>query len=289
MSEIKIMFVADICGRPGRQAAAHLIKPLKEQFKANYVIVNVENSAGGFGVTPEMSKKIFSYGADIQTSGNHIWDRQDIYRYLIGEPKLLRPANFPKGAPGRGYFIDTIGELKIGVMNLMGRTYMKDIDCPFKTADILVERMREETNLIFIDMHAEATSEKQAMMYHLDGLVTAVVGTHTHVQTADEKVTKRGTAYISDAGMTGPHDSILGMQVKPSLERFLTGMPIRFSPATGDVKISGVIVTADSESGEASSIERYRVDFDIENPPPRESTSAETDEAIGLDYDSQNY
>jgi metallophosphoesterase (TIGR00282 family) len=267
MSETKIMFVADLCGRAGRQAASHMIKSLKEQFSADYVICNVENAAGGFGVTPEMSKKVFSYGADIQTSGNHIWDRQEIIKYINTEPKLLRPANYPNGTPGNGYFIDTFDNNKIGVINLMGRTFMKDIDCPFRLAEEIVDKIKHETNLIFIDFHAEATSEKQALCYHLDGLVTAIIGTHTHVQTADEKITKRGTAYITDAGMTGAHDSIIGMQSKPSVERFLSGMPIRFSPATDDVKISGVVIIADENSGEATNIERFKIDFNIDDLP----------------------
>jgi len=263
MAETKILFVADLCGRAGRQAASYMIKTLKERFSADYVICNVENAAGGFGITPEMSKKVFSYGVDIQTSGNHIWDRQDIIKYINVEPRLLRPANFPDGTPGNGYYIDSFDNTKIGVINLMGRIYMKDLDCPFRLAEKIVEKIKHETNLIFIDFHAEATSEKQALCYHLDGLVTAVIGTHTHVQTADEKISKRGTAYITDAGMTGAYDSIIGMQTKPSVERFLSGMPIRFSPASEDVKISGVVVTADSNTGEATDIERYKFDFDI--------------------------
>lgn len=259
------MFVADICGKPGRQAAAHLIRPLREKFGADYVIANIENAAGGFGVTPPMSEKAFSYGIDIQTSGNHIWDRQDIIPYMANHPKLLRPANFPNGTPGMGYMIDEVGGNKIAVMNLMGRTYMKDIDCPFKTADRIVDGLPEDVKIIFIDFHAEATSEKQALAYYLDGKITALVGTHTHVPTADEHVSKRGTAYITDAGMTGPYDSIIGMQKKPSLERFLTGMPIRFATATGDVKIAGVIIKVDSDDGRALSIERFAEPFDIED------------------------
>jgi hypothetical protein len=264
MSSFKILFVADICGRAGRQAAAYMIKPLKEKFEADYVIANVENAAGGFGITAEMSRKIFSYGVDIQTSGNHIWDRMDIIRYFDDRPRLLRPANFPATAPGTGSYLDVVNDVKIGVLNLMGRTYMKDIDCPFKVANREVAALKKETNLIFLDFHAEATSEKQAMGYYLDGLVTAVIGTHTHVQTADEKVSRRGTAYITDAGMTGPHESVIGMEIRPSVDRFLTGMPIRFSTATEDIKISGVVVRANAETGEAESIERFREDFDLE-------------------------
>jgi metallophosphoesterase (TIGR00282 family) len=258
-----ILFISDICGRPGRQAVAHLAKPLRQQYSADYVIANVENAAGGFGVTPEMSKKIFAYGVDLQTSGNHIWDRVDIIEYFDQKPKLLRPANYPPGAPGTGSFIETVGEYRVGVINLMGRTYMVDTDCPFRTAKREVGVLAENTNIIFIDFHAEATSEKQAMAFFLDGRVSAIVGTHTHVQTADEQISERGTAYITDAGMTGPHDSIIGMEKGPSLGRFLTSMPKRFTTATNDVKISGVVVRIDSESGRAESIERFKINFDI--------------------------
>lgn len=263
MSLFSILFVADICGRPGRQAAAHMIKPLREKHGIDYVIANIENAAGGFGVTPEMSRKAFSYGIDLQTSGNHIWDRMDILRYIDETPKLLRPANFPEEVPGEGSFLDVVGANKVAVINLMGRTYMKDIDCPFKVADKLIKYLSTETNIIFVDFHAEATSEKQALLYYLDGRVSTIVGTHTHVQTADEHVTPRGTAYITDVGMTGPHDSIIGMQKKPSLDRFLTGLPARMSVAINDVKLSAVIVRIEIESGRAVSIERIREDFDI--------------------------
>ncbi len=263
MTPFTILFVADICGKAGRQAAAHMVKPLREKYAADYVIANVENAAGGFGVTSEMSRKIFSYGIDLQTSGNHIWDRVEIIKYFDTKPKLLRPANYPTTAPGTGSHIETVNGTKIGVVNLMGRTYMKDIDCPFKVADRELAAMRKQTNLIFVDFHAEATSEKQALAYYIDGLVTAIVGTHTHVQTADEKVSRRGTAYITDAGMTGPHESVIGMEVRPSVDRFLTGMPIRFSTASEDVKISGVVIKADPETGEAFSIDRFKEDFDL--------------------------
>ncbi len=275
MAPFTIMFVADICGRAGRQATAHMVKPLKEKYSADYVIANVENAAGGFGVTPEMSKKIFSYGVDFQTSGNHIWDRMDISHYFSFNPRLIRPANFPDGVPGTGSYVDTVGDVKVGVINLMGRTYMKDLDCPFKAADRELKHLREQTEVIFVDFHAEATSEKQAMCYYLNGKVSAVIGTHTHVQTADEKVTSRGTAYLTDAGMTGAHDSVIGMQVKPSVDRFLTGMPIRFTSATEDVKISGAVIRVNPETGEALSIDRFREDFDLGDYSPSKNDSDE--------------
>lgn len=266
MSLFTIMFIADICGRPGRQAAAHMIKPLKEKYGVDYVIANVENAAGGFGVTPEMSRKMFSYGIDMQTSGNHIWDRVDIIEYFENQsPKLIRPANYPPGTPGVGSFLDTVGEVKIGIVNLMGRTYMAPLDDPFRVAKREVGHLADQTNIIFVDFHAEATSEKQAMCFFLDGRISALVGTHTHVQTADEQISARGTAYLTDAGMTGPHDSIIGMEKGPSLGRFLTGMPKRFSTASGDVRISGVVIKVEVESGRAEHIERFCLPFDINN------------------------
>ena len=217
-----ILFIADICGKAGRQAASYMIRPLKQKYGVDYVIANIENAAGGFGVTPEMARKAFSYGVNLQTSGNHIWDRYEILHYLYDNPKLLRPANFPPKAPGSGYYVDVVGNYKIGVINLMGRTYMKDIDCPFQVGNAIIQLMRRETKMIFVDFHAEATSEKQAFYYYVDGKVSAVIGTHTHVQTADEQISPQGTAYLTDAGMTGPHDSVIGMQKEPSIERFIT-------------------------------------------------------------------
>ncbi len=263
MSLFTILFVSDICGRPGRQAAAHLVKPLREEFSADYAVANIENAAGGFGITPEMSRKMFTYGIDVQTSGNHIWDRVQILEYLDESARLLRPANYPAPAAGHGTFLDTVGVFKVGIVNLMGRVFMANIDCPFRTADREIEQLREETNIILVDFHAEATSEKQALASYLDGKVSAVVGTHTHVQTADERVSARGTAYITDTGMTGPHDSIIGMEKGPSLGRFLTGTPKRFTTAAEDVKIQGVVVRIDPASGRAEQIERFSRDFDL--------------------------
>jgi len=258
-----ILFVADLCGRPGRQAAAYLIKPLREEFAADYVIANIENAAGGFGITPEMARKVFSYGVNLQTSGNHIWDRVQILDYLNEQPKLLRPANYPTAVPGGGTFLDTVGVYRVAVINLMGRTYMPMSDCPFGIAMRELDRLRDQTNMIFVDFHAEATSEKQAMAYYLDGKVSAVIGTHTHVQTADERISPHGTAYITDAGMTGAHDSIIGMEKGPSLGRFLTGMPKRFTTASEDVRIQGVVVRIDPADGRAVEIQRFSREFDL--------------------------
>ncbi|MCD6248812.1 MAG: TIGR00282 family metallophosphoesterase [candidate division Zixibacteria bacterium] len=263
MSSFSILFISDVCGRPGRQACAHMIKELREELAVDYVVANVENAAGGFGITPEMSRKMFTYGINVQTSGNHIWDRVQILEYLNETPRLLRPANYPDPVSGYGRYVDTIGIHKVGVINLQGRVFMANIDCPFRTADRIVREVRKETPIILVDFHAEATSEKQALAAYLDGKVSAVVGTHTHVQTADEKVSSLGTAYITDVGMTGPHESIIGMEKSPSLGRFLTGTPKRFSPATGDVKLQAVVIRIDAGSGEATHIERISRDFDL--------------------------
>jgi len=260
-SHIKVMFFADLVGKPGRFVLSQMCKSLREKHEVDYVIANIENAAGGFGITPEMSRKIFSYGVDCQTSGNHIWDRMDIQKYLDEQPKLIRPANFPPGCPGKGHYVGEADGVKIGVLNLQGRTYMKDIDCPFRVADKELAIIRESTDIVIIDFHAEVTSEKQALAYYLDGRVSAIIGTHTHVQTADETVSERGTAFISDAGMTGPHDSIIGMAKVPSLDRFLTGMPKRFSCAKDDIKISGVLLTISTADGAAESIERFKLDY----------------------------
>jgi len=263
MSELTVLFVGDLCGKPGRQAASYIIRELRRERDIDYVIANVENAAGGFGVTPEMSAKIFSYGVDLQTSGNHIWDRVQILDYLKETPKLLRPGNYPHGAPGSGVYIDEVNGAKIAVMNLMGRTYMAATDCPFRTADRELRKIHTETNVVILDFHAEATSEKQAMAFHLDGKISALVGTHTHVPTADESISRNGTAYITDVGMTGPHDSIIGMDKGPSLGRFMTGMPKRFATATDDVRLNGVLLQIDAETGKALTIERIRKDFDL--------------------------
>lgn len=276
MSSFTILFVADICGKPGRQAVAHLAKTLREKHGADYVIANIENAAGGFGITPEMSGKIFSYGVDVQTSGNHIWDRVQILDYIAETPRLLRPANYPKSAPGKGVFIEKVGDTTIAVINLMGRVYMPPTDCPFRTAEKILNRI-EEANVVFVDFHAEATSEKQAMLYHLDGRVSALVGTHTHVPTADEHISRRGTAYISDAGMTGPHESVIGMDVGPSLGRFLTGMPKRFTTATNDVRIMGVVIKVNSQDGSAISISRFSESFDLADFQQQSGFDNETD------------
>lgn len=278
MAEFKVIFIADVVGKPGRHILSQMTRRLQYKHKADYVIANTENVAGGFGITPEMARKIFAYGVDCQTSGNHIWDRMDIQEYIGMEPRLIRPANYPAEAPGNGFFIDTVGEYKIAIISLMGRTFMHNIDCPFKTVDRILKRIDGTVDIIIVDMHAEATSEKLAMAVYLDGRVSAVIGTHTHVPTADERVSERGTLYITDVGLTGPHDSILGMKKGPALGRFLSGMPKRLSVAENDIRISGVVLTIDPEDeGRGLDIERFCMEDDPSMPmkdPEDESDDA---------------
>ncbi len=266
---MKILFVGDIMGKPGRWVLSQLLRAVKEKHKIDFTVANIENAAGGFGLTEPISLKIMSYGVDVQTSGNHIWDRSDIFPFLDEpENRVLRPANYPSGSPGFGsyvYHMPGSGK-KIGVINIEGRVYGRNIDCPFRTIDGELSMIRDQTKIIVVDFHAETTSEKEAMGYYLDGRVSLLVGTHTHVQTADERVLPKGTAYITDAGMTGPHSGVIGMKVQPVLARFMTGFPHRFAVATDDVKLVGVVVDVDDETGKAISIERLMVDFDGKVP-----------------------
>jgi metallophosphoesterase (TIGR00282 family) len=255
-----ILVVGDIFGKSGREIARRAIPALVEQRGIDLVIANVENAAAGFGVTGDIAETILGYGVDVMTSGNHVWDKKEVLDYIPREPRLLRPANFPPGAPGRGSHLarTRTGE-PVGVVNLMGRVFMAPLDDPFAVALREVDALRARARVIVVDFHAEATSEKIALGYHLDGRVTAVVGTHTHVQTADERILPKGTACLTDVGMTGPHDSIIGVAVEPALGRFLTGLPAKFDAATGPGRLNAVIVTADPASGRATAIERLNL------------------------------
>jgi 2',3'-cyclic-nucleotide 2'-phosphodiesterase len=260
---MRILFIGDIFGKPGREIVRRAVPPLTEQHAIDFVIANVENSAAGFGVTGDIAETLLGYGIDVMTSGNHIWDKKEVLEYIPRQPKLLRPANFPTGVPGRGtYLARTRTGEPIGVVNVMGRVFMTPIDDPFAVAVREIEALRAKTRVIIVDMHAEATSEKVAMGWHLDGRATAVVGTHTHVQTADERLLPKGTACITDVGMTGPHDSIIGVMVEPALGRFLTGMPAKFEAATGPGRLNAVIITADPATGKATGIERLNLSHD---------------------------
>ncbi|HET7618237.1 MAG TPA: TIGR00282 family metallophosphoesterase [Vicinamibacterales bacterium] len=257
---MRILFIGDIFGRPGREIVRRALPALIERESIDFVIANVENSAAGFGVTGDIAEAILGYGVDFMTTGNHVWDKKEILEYLPRQPRLLRPANFPTGVPGRGASLaqTRTGE-PIGVVNVMGRIFMQPLDDPFAVAAREVEALRAKTRIVIVDMHAEATSEKLAMGWHLDGRATAVIGTHTHVQTADERILPGGTAYLTDAGMTGPHDSIIGVTTEIALGRFLTGMPAKFEPATGPARFNGVIVTADPATGRATAIDRLNL------------------------------
>lgn len=257
--KIKVLFIGDIVGKPGRVAVRELLPRLVGRYSPDIVIANGENAAGGFGITPDIADELMGLQVDVITSGNHIWDKKEVYEYLGAERRLLRPANYPQGSPGAGSGVyECPSGAKVGVVNLMGRVFMDCLESPFVTGAELVRKLRETTQIIIVDFHAETTSEKMALGWHLDGLASALVGTHTHVQTADERVLAGGTAFITDAGMTGPIDSVIGMKKEIILERFLTHMPVRFDVATKNVELQGVFITIDAASGKAVSIERIK-------------------------------
>jgi hypothetical protein len=254
---MNILFIGDIFGRPGRDLVRKGLRPLVSYYDVDFVVANVENAAGGFGITREIGDTIAAGGIDVMTSGNHIWDKKEAVDYVAAEPRLLRPANYPSGVPGRGSILArTPTGRGVGVINLMGRVFMNPLDDPFSAVLREIDAFAGRTRVILVDFHAEATSEKIAMGWHLDGRVTAVIGTHTHVQTADDRILPNGTAYITDAGMTGPHDSIIGTERGPALARFLTGMPSRFEPAVGNPRLHGVVIAVDDATGRATGITR---------------------------------
>ena len=251
------MFLGDVMGSPGRKAVKALLPRLKERHQVDITLLNVENSAGGFGVTPDVLRELEACGVNGFTSGNHIWDKKEIIDLMDGLPNLVRPLNYPPGNPGRGTMIlETAGGMKLGVINLMGRAFMPPLDCPFRAAAQAVQEMTQRTPCILVDFHGEGTSEKNAMGWYLNGKVSAVIGTHTHVQTADERVLSGGTAYITDAGLTGSIDSIIGMEIEGAMERFLSGRPVRYEPAGANLRVQGVVVSMDDKTGTALSILR---------------------------------
>ena len=257
---MKILFIGDVVGKPGREILRRAVPHLVERHGIDLAIANVENAAGGRGVTREVAEEILAAGIDVMTTGNHVWDKKEALEYIRVQPRLLRPANFPAGAPGRGrYIARTRGGEPAAVVNVMGRIFMNPLDNPFAVVREEIEAVSSEARVVVVDFHAEATSEKLAMGWHLDGKATAVLGTHTHVQTADERLLPQGTAYITDVGMTGPHDSIIGVQVRPVLRRFLDGLPAKFDTATGDPRLNAVVIAADPETGRAGAIERVSV------------------------------
>ena len=258
---MKLLFIGDIVGRPGRDLLRRHLKALAASLAVDLVIANGENAAGGNGITRDNAKEIFGAGVDVITTGNHVWDKREALEFIVGEPRLIRPANYPDGTPGLGSYVAVSATgVKVGVVNVMGRVFLHAIDDPFRAADREIARVKDAgAQVVFVDMHAETTSEKVALGWYLDGQVAAVVGTHTHVQTADERILPGGTACLTDVGMTGPHDGVIGMDKTAVIARFVTGLPGRFEPATGDVRLHGVTITTDPSTGRATAIERVAV------------------------------
>jgi 2',3'-cyclic-nucleotide 2'-phosphodiesterase len=256
---MKIMMIGDVYGEPGRATLAKLLPRLRDQHQIDFTVVNVENAAGGFGVTQQIAEGVLDLGVDVMTTGNHVWDKKETASYIGKENRLLRPANYPDGTPGVGYITVKAGPHRVTVINAMGRVFMTPIDCPFRKIESILEIAGSETPIRLVDFHAEATSESVAMGWWLDGKVSAVVGTHRHVQTADERVLPGGTAYITDLGMTGPTDGVIGVDREQILQRFLYQMPTRFETAKGATALHGVVITVAPDTGRASAIERLRV------------------------------
>ena len=260
---MKILFIGDIVGSPGRTIVAARLADIVTQNQIDLVLANGENAASGFGITPRLAEQLFSAGIEVLTGGNHSWDRKEILDYFPQQPRLLRPANYPDGSPGSGLYIGAARNgTRYAVLNLQGRVFMPSIDCPFRTADRLLASLPPDVPLVIVDMHGEATSEKEAMGWYLDGRVSAVIGTHTHVATADEQVLPAGTAYITDVGMTGPHDGVIGMDKAAIMRKFLDGLPARFEVAEKDLQMNCVLIDTDdagASSGPlpARSIQRH--------------------------------
>ena len=256
---MKVLMIGDIVGEPGRTILARRLPNLIETYEIDFTVGNAENAAGGFGVTPKIAEELFRLGIDVLTTGNHVWDKKEIIEYIARQPRLLRPANYPDAAPGSGSIVVDLSRTeKIAVIQLMGRVFMPTLDCPFQTARREIARLRAETPVILVDMHAEATSEKRAMGWFLDGEVSAVVGTHTHVQTADEEILPKGTGYLTDLGMTGPTHSVIGVNKDQIIARFLNQMPQRFEMGGGPGMISGALLTLEP-SGRTQSIVRLQI------------------------------
>jgi 2',3'-cyclic-nucleotide 2'-phosphodiesterase len=255
---MKLLFIGDIVGRTGRDLVRRHIRALGSRYDVDLIIANGENAAGGAGITRDNTLEILSSGVDVITTGNHVWNKRETLEFIANEPRLLRPANYPDGTPGFGSYVATTRTgARVGVINVMGRVFMNAIDDPFRVADREIDRVkRDGATVIFVDVHAEATSEKMALAYYLDGKVAAVIGTHTHVQTADERILPGGTAALTDVGMTGPHDGVIGMDKEGVIARFVSGLPARFDGATGDPRLHGVAISVDAPSGKATGIER---------------------------------
>lgn len=260
---MRILFIGDIVGSPGRDMVKFYLPKLKEKFRPTITIINGENAAGGKGITEVLYRQFLEWGAQAVTLGNHTWDNREIFEFIDTAKYLIRPANFPEEVPGKGIVYLKINQDEVAIINLQGRTFLHPSDCPFKKADELIKEARSRTPIIFVDFHAEATSEKQAMGWYLDGRVSAVVGTHTHVQTSDERILSDGTAYITDVGMTGPYDGILGVERDTVIKRFLTNLPARFEvPKEGRTQLNAVIIDIDKQTGKGKKIERILINDD---------------------------
>ncbi len=254
---VRLLFVGDVIGRPGRRVLQRLLPELREERRIDWVVVNVENAAGGFGVTPDLLREFDALPIDCYTSGNHIWDKKEGLPLLDTEPRLLRPANYPDGNPGRGVYVGrTSSGVKVAVMNLEGQVFMKSVDSPFRVADRLMDELPSDVKVVLVDFHAEATSEKQAMGFHLDGRASAVFGTHTHVPTGDERILPAGTAFITDVGMTGAYEGIIGFKAPKVLKRFELQRNVPFEVAKRDVRLAAAMVDVDADSGRAVALER---------------------------------
>lgn len=257
---LNILFIADIVGKPGLDITSRLLSGLLEKHRIHFCLANGENAAFGKGLTESIARQFFSLGINVITTGNHIWDKREGSYLLKDNPRILRPLNYPPGNRGAGSVIFTLKDTKkIAIINLQGRTFMSPVDCPFRTGLKEAKRLKQETNVIIVDFHAEATAEKMALAWYLDGRVSAVIGTHTHVQTADERILPKGTAYITDVGMTGPHDSVLGLRKEIAIERFLLQIPVRYQPAQDNIRFCGVVISIDTDSGKAKEINRLMI------------------------------
>lgn len=259
---MKFLFIGDIVGKIGRQTAKMLIPSVVGKYKIELVIANGENAAGGFGITEKIAAELFGFGIHVITTGNHVWDKKEFIPHISKEDRVLRPLNYPPGVPGFGSLLYTIRDtMKVAIVNLSGRVFMGNMDCPFRVGKEIVEKLHDETKIIIIDFHAEATSEKIAFAHYMDGKVSAVIGTHTHVQTADDKILPGGTAYITDVGMTGPSNSVIGIEKEQIIQRFLTNIPMRFETAKGDGIFSAVVVEIDEKTGYSSAIQRLQLSY----------------------------
>ena len=279
---LRLLFLGDVIGEPGRKAVIEMVPRLKQAWGIDFVVVNGENAAAGRGITGKITIDLLRAGVAVITSGDHIWDQKEVVSYIETEPRLLRPINYPPGTPGRGSIVLETAKGKVGVINVQGRTFMQpSLENPFRLVDEEVRRLRAETHVIFVDMHAETTSEKIAIGRFLDGKVSAVAGTHTHVQTADEQIFPGGTAFICDAGMCGPTESVLGREIQPIIQRFVSSMPVNFPVAKGEVKLHGILVDIDPSTGKAKSIRRVAEPYVVEPDAPEADRAVPHVAAVG--------